>query len=642
MMETSYWNRTASRRLTRRRALIAAGGGAFGAAFLAACGGDDDDSPPSTGPGTGATGTGGTGAATTGGTGGTGTTGPEQTGLLYTPVDTTSSAVKGGVMTGAFAQEPIHYDPLSASSQFVFNHAHHAYQRFFSLKGGTIDEPATGEAEGDAVSSWEFSPDSLKLTMKIRPNTMWDARPPTSSRVMNSEDVKWSWDRFIELQPGSRFFANSLNPDAPVANVSYPDAQTVVMDLAFPSGPLLKMLGTIYYFAILPIEAESAFDIRQEMRGSGAWMMTKYEPSLGWEYRRNPNWYRANERPFLDGIDYVLLPDLTSGGPQTLAQFEAKRLWSLGLVPPTGVQPADLVLPLKNDTPDLQMIANTPLRGQGSINYIGMSKLPESKWEQDIRLRQALSMVLDRDAYIDAFYNVSGFEAEGLPMETGHNSHVPCSWPSIWLDPKEDELGANSKYLQFQPEEAAALLNAAGAFGTEDTITFAATGQFGTPPQIDVLVQMMNEGGHFKITQNPQDYTTIITPQYTFGKGQYPDLGTHPLGGWVDWEIPLWNTFSPGGRNDYVGHETPHLQEIMVRYRNELDPEARVEIAKEWQIAIAEEMVLVPFPGQATGFGFAYPWFGNAGYFETAGGGVAPQETLIHAWYDQSKDNRPS
>jgi ABC-type transport system substrate-binding protein len=592
------------------------GAGALGAAFLAACGGDDGD----------------------GGDGG-----PEdKSGLLYIPEDTSKNAVKGGTLVGAFAVEPLNYDPLSSSSQFTFNHAHHAYQRFFSLKSGTVHEAATGEPEGDAVSAWEYSPDGLTLTMKLRPNTKFDPRPPTNSRVMTTADVKWSWDRFIKLQPGSRFFAHELNPDAPVESVSYPDDNTVVMKLAFKTGGLLKMLGTIYYFAILPIEADGQFDIRQEMRGSGAWMMTKYEPSIGWEYRRNPNWYRASERPFLDGLNYVVLPDLTSSGPQTLAQFSAKHLWSLGLLPATGIQPADLVLPMKKDSQELNMIAISPLRGQGSINYIGLSKLPESKWEKDVRLRQALAMLLDRDAYIDAFYNVGGFESEGLPIEVGHNTHVPCSWPTIWLDPRKNQLGENSKYFQYNPDEAKKLLEAAGAFGAQDTLTFAATGQFGTPKQLEVMVQMFNQGGHFKITLNPQDYTTVITPKYTFGKGQYPDMGTHPLGGWVDWEIPMWNTFSPGGRNDYVGHETPHLKEIMLRYRNELDEKKRIEIAHEWQIAMAKEMVIVPFPGQATGFGFAYPWFGNAGYHDVAGGGVAPQETMIHIWYDKSKDTRPA
>ena len=616
-MEKNYWTKVLSQRLSRRRTLAITGAGALGAAFLAACGDDDEDSS-------------------------SGDSGSEGSGLAYKPVDTTRSAQKGGIMVGAFSNEPLNYDPLSSSSQFTFNHAHHAYQRFFSLKSGTVDDAASGEAEGDAVSSWEYSPDGLTLTMKLRPNTRFDQRPPTNSRVMNTEDVKWSWERFVALQPGSRFFVNSLNPDAPVDSITYPDVNTVVVKQAFKSGAMLKMFGTIYYFAILPVEADGRFDVRNEMRGSGAWMLTRYEPSVGWEYRRNPNWYKAAERPFLDGIDYILLPDLTSAGPQTLAQFSAKRLWSLGVVPPTGVQPADLVLPIKKDAPELLMLPVSPLRGQTSINYIGMSKLPDSKWEKDVRLRQALSMVLDRDGYIDAFYNVSGFEKEGLPVETGWNTHVPASWPTIWLDPKENKLGENSKFLQYQPDEAAKLLRAANAFGAEDTITYAATGQFGTPKQIEVMVQMMNQGGHFKITQNPDDYTTVITPKYTFGKGQYPDLGTHPLGGWVDWEIPMFNTFTPGGRNDYVGHDTPAIKEIMLRYRNELDEEKRIAIAKEWQTAMAKEMLLVPFPGQATAFGLSYPWFGNVGYHDVAGGGVAPQETYIHYWYDKSKDNRPA
>src|SRR5918996_3149267 len=127
-MDRNYWSKTLSRRLTRRRALVASGAGALGAAFLAACGGGEDD----------------------------GGAPEDKSGLVYQPVDTTKDAVKGGVMVGAFAVEPVNYDPLSSSSQFTFNHAHHAYQRFFSLKSGTIDDAASGEPEGDAVSSWDY------------------------------------------------------------------------------------------------------------------------------------------------------------------------------------------------------------------------------------------------------------------------------------------------------------------------------------------------------------------------------------------------------------------------------------------------------------------------------------------------------
>src|SRR3954465_1371309 len=220
-MSRDYWTTTLTQRISRRRALIAAGGGATGAAMLAACGGSDDK--------------------------GRGAKAPEapkdKSGLVFSPSDSTKSATKGGIYQGAYNQEPLNYDPLSSSSQFTFGHAHTAYQRFFSLKRGTFTDPATGDPEGDAVSSWEYSPDGLTLTLKLRPGTKFDPRPPTSSRLMTTEDVKWSYDRFIALQPGRNFFSNQLSPDAPITSMTYPDANTIVIKLAFPMGALLKMFG---------------------------------------------------------------------------------------------------------------------------------------------------------------------------------------------------------------------------------------------------------------------------------------------------------------------------------------------------------------------------------------------------------------
>src|SRR5204863_9703433 len=140
------------RQLSRRQAL-AGGGAALGAAVLAACGGGKKSSS-------------GGGAA-------------DKSGLLFTPVDRTREGTKGGVLQRFYAVEPTSYDPLSSSSQFTFFHAHTAYQRFFSLKPGTFAEPATGDPEGDAASSWEYSPDGLQLTIKLRPNNKLNPRAPT-------------------------------------------------------------------------------------------------------------------------------------------------------------------------------------------------------------------------------------------------------------------------------------------------------------------------------------------------------------------------------------------------------------------------------------------------------------------------------
>jgi ABC-type transport system substrate-binding protein len=77
--------------------------------------------------------------------------------------------------------------------------------------------PAIAEANPDLSESWEFSGDKLQVTFKLRPNARWDARPPTSSRVV-AEDVAFSWKQFESLN-SARQNAYLANKVAPVLSV---------------------------------------------------------------------------------------------------------------------------------------------------------------------------------------------------------------------------------------------------------------------------------------------------------------------------------------------------------------------------------------------------------------------------------------
>jgi peptide/nickel transport system substrate-binding protein len=453
--------------------------------------------------------------------------------------------------------------------------------------------------------------------------------------------VKWSWERFLALQPRRTLFSNALSPDAPVTSMTFPDATTIVMKLAFPHGAITKLFGTIYYFAVLPVEAESKFDPRQDMRGSAAWMLTSYERSQGWQYRRNPNWFQQPDRPFLEGIDFALLPEPV----QQLAQFKAKRVWAsdLTITTPNPFPVPDLVLTAKRESPEALMRSLTPFRGNANYHVIGMSKKADSPFEADVRVRHAVSHLIDRVPWLDTFNNVSGFEKEGLPIEVGWHSHVPCSFYGVWLNPQDKEFGPNAKYFEYNPDEAAKLLRAAGKFGMESDFTYHAVGGFGGPQypkQMEVFAQMLQAGGHFKLNIKVEDYTSVITPNFTFSHGQYNGITAHPFGSWADWDLGMWNAYTPSGGNDVVGHDTPELKEIMVRHRRELDAKKRIEISNEWQRKIPEFMPVVPFPGDTTRFILHWPWLANVGWFDAAGGGVPSNETFIHYWYDKSKDTR--
>ena len=605
-MYSSYWSNTLSTRLSRRRALKGMGTLSAGAlaATLLSCGSNGDDNNGSSG-------------------------------LVSKPVDTTKQAVKGGTMQSFQAAEGLHFDPSNGTS-LVIAHTVHAYSRLFRYKVGTVFEPPDGSVEGDAASSWEISPDGLTLTMKLRPNMKFDQRAPTNGRVATVEDMKYSFDRFSRIHPNRANILNSLAPDSPVLSFTTPDSSTMVMKLAFPMGAILRQFAYAFLLYLTPVESEDKFDLKQEMRGTGPWLMNKFTPSVGWEYQRNPNWFNASERPYLDGINYALLSEAAT----RVAQFQAKRLWTY---PPTG----DQVLPIKREAPGAVLTALSPLAGNGNGVTMAFSKLPNTPFK-DQRLRQAVSMLFDRDAWIDAFFNVTQLQAEGLPMETGWHSHVPCSWPTVWLDPKAGKVGEGSKYFQHNPDEAAKLLRAAGKFGMETEFSWpTSSGGLSTEEgqkQRDVFVQMLQAGGHYKVKLNGGHYGNWYQPEYLRKRAQVEGMYYVPGGGGPDMDLALWGRWAPGSGDDFIYDwaNVPGLEDIMKRHRRELDDKKRVAINHEFQKEMAKQMPVVLFPGQATAFNFHWPWLGNGALYQAWQITSHPAEATIHNWYDKSKDTRSS
>src|SRR5690606_3662776 len=194
--------------------------------------------------GGGATGGGATGGGTTGATGGgaTGSTGGGQSsGLVYTPEDTTSQAKPGGTYITtqnnayAIAPAPHHIGAHGGVAQ-------RAYSQLFRIKHGRLQK-TDGEPMGDLADTWELSPDHLTLTIKLQPEAGFSPLEPVNGRIVDSEDVTFSWRRMIDV--GARLrgdLANEISPDAPIVSVEAPDARTVVINLAEPNATIFTLL----------------------------------------------------------------------------------------------------------------------------------------------------------------------------------------------------------------------------------------------------------------------------------------------------------------------------------------------------------------------------------------------------------------
>src|SRR5580765_3810022 len=216
---SSYWSSILSNRLSRRRALITTGGAAAAAAFLAACGGGSDakkDTRPASA-------------------------------LLTAPSDTMSKATKGGTWPTTITADPPHFDSIGKYHTAAYAQNLMSYSVLADFKVTKV--AAEGETyplwgyEPEGATSWELSNDGLQLTWKLRPDLKTDPRAPTNGRVYDSADLKFSWDKFAALNARRGDLVNEINPNSPVLSSSYPDKNTMVWKLAFPSPVLMQKVN---------------------------------------------------------------------------------------------------------------------------------------------------------------------------------------------------------------------------------------------------------------------------------------------------------------------------------------------------------------------------------------------------------------
>lgn len=205
------------RRMSRRRLVEGVTGLGVASAFLAACGGDSDNES-------------------------SGSSAPANAPQVSQSQNTTEQAQPGGIYQGFTTTDITNFDPIAATGNVDRGVAAWATSRLFRFQPG-VNEPSKGEVVGDLVESYEINLNALQVTMKLRPNAKWDPRAPTNSRPLDSQDIKFSWDKFKAQSVYRRDWMSELNPAAPFVDVETPDARTAVLKLNYPLGAVFDYLG---------------------------------------------------------------------------------------------------------------------------------------------------------------------------------------------------------------------------------------------------------------------------------------------------------------------------------------------------------------------------------------------------------------
>jgi peptide/nickel transport system substrate-binding protein len=596
-MQNGYWSSVLDKRIGRRRALVATGATALGAAFLAACGGSSDS----------------------GGESG------QSSKIVQTPIDTSKQAKKGGVLKDRNFGDPPSLDVIQATvswNPFGFS----VYNSLVAPEPGYL-KPAGESLLPDIAESWETSPDGLTITLKIRQNVKWHNKAPVNGRAMTMDDLVASWDRMSAKGSARSGIVNKVSPAAPMLSFTPTDSRTIQIKLKEPLVYALALLGgsTNGGLLVIPKETDSTFDPKQDMIGTGPFYLNRYTQSVGFNFKRNDE-YWDKEWAYVDEIEMPIVTEYA----QALAQLKTGNIYRFA-ASGSDIRSED-VLPLKREEPRINVYL-------GDLNSAGVvGAILAFGWQPidgkptplvDERVRQAMSMAIDRDSYLDTFHNVSANAREGIEIDSRWDSHLISSQEGWWLNPKDEKtFGANAKYFKYDLAEAKKLLAAAGHAGFEAPANFVTSPELGAHPKsAEVMNGFLTDLG-IKVRTNPIHYTREDQPNYRDGRGQFMGwgyvaaVGSHGGSAIGRLATEFWSEggnafkgFSTTGQNDQKGD--PTLDAMFVKGRVEQDDNKRKAIVSDIQKYLAQKMYSIPQPGRAASLTAAWPALANWRVWQT-------------------------
>jgi len=465
--------------------------------------------------------------------------------------------------------DPPHFDPFQTISYKTHIALSFTHSRLLRHKAGPSVVPGTFPIEGDLAESWT-QPNETTYVFKLRKGVKWQAKPPVNGRELTADDVVFSVNHFLTVKGNANAYMLKS-----VDKVDAPDKYTVKFTLKEPFVWFLDMLANPHAVAIVAKEVVEKYgDLKkwESVVGTGPWMLDSYRPNVGLTYARNPNYFQSG-LPYIDRIEATVDEDNAS----RMAAFLSGK-YDLGWEFPGTINRVDWVQikdTLKQKRPKLQTLEfASPV-----MSHISMRT--DQKPFSDVRVRQAMSMAIDRKAIIEAV-----FEGVGAM-----NPAVPAALKE-WSVPF-DKLGEGAKYYKHDPAEAKRLLGAAGyANGFPGTMCFTT---YGSTILVDSmqLVQKDLKAVGIDVKIDQKEYGAYIA---TCFYGKFDSMTYGPQTGFLEPDNFLFGQYYPEELKNQSHINDPVVADMLVRQRRTFDAAKRREIIYDIQRHLAKQQYYVQMP----------------------------------------------
>ena len=481
---------------------------------------------------------------------------------------------------------------------------------------------------GWLAESWS-NPDPQTLIVIVRQGVHWHDKAPMNGRELTAEDVAWTYRRIGGLLDWKPEYTYALR-NYPWESIEATDRYTVEFKLTEPRMDLPNQVLTEVGVWILPpevIEQHGNYSDWRNVVGTGPFMLADFQPEVRKQWVRNPDYWGFDEKyhnrlPYVDEMVALFMKEeatytaalrtgqvdmLTTGGGTVLSTFEA-------------------VNAIQKTNPDIQAF---PFYSRAlQVSGLNIRRPPFD----DIRVRKAMNMAIDRDAINESYYGGYAFPTvQGWVGAALGEMHTP-------FEERPADLQAEYSY---NPQDAERFLDEAGYPRGADGVRFKVT--YDHRDVIDLgWVEIV--AGYWKEIGVEAEITVMDTGNWVDrrSRGLY-EMTTGDSG----WDLSPTHIMSyygyvhdnqGEGQANQAGEYTGGLKDATMSrlyeaFHAATSQGARIPIMKEFDEYIMRQHFQV-YGHKAPGFQLAQPWVkGFNG--ETFLTDMSNNEVLVRLWLDQ-------
>ncbi len=435
---------------------------------------------------------------------------------------------------------------------------------------GLTEKAANGDVIPGSAVSWTVSEDGLVYTFTLRDGMVWSDGVPVTA-----DDFVFAWRRIIDPVTAARYASllfpiknayaintGQLPPEEMGIRAIGPSAVEVTLESPAPYLPEL-----LTHYVTFPVPKHVVERYGEDwvkagnMVSNGAYVLDEWISNAHVKVSKNPLFYAADQVA-IDTVFYYPVDDSRTA----LKMFRAGETH---MNVATGGFPAAMAQELQEEMPGEARIY--PYLGNGILPF-NMTKPPFD----DVRVRKAISMLIDRDIIVNRIMAVGSEPAYAFvpPQTANHKSGARLDFADMTMAERQ--------------AEARRLLAEAG-YNADNPLRFEITyrSSYDNTRRMSAIAAMLRQAG---VTADIAPFDTRIA------YNKY-DTGDYEMGdaGWVaDYNDPynfLYLLLCDAGPMNWAKYCNPDYDALIEQASRTLDMDERAELMRQ-----AEQVMLNDHP----------------------------------------------